>query len=97
MAIKLHTCPNTWIHGGHPCWKVMKALNDAGVPYEHVKEPLMRGRRTNVQEHTGQRKLPAIELEDGTWIREESKDLVSADRGWGAAAAPREQRPYPAR
>ena len=76
MAIKLHTCPNTWIHGGHPCWKVMKALNDAGAPYEQVKEPLMRGRRTNVQEHTGQRKLPAIELEDGTWIREESKELI---------------------
>ena len=33
MAIKLHTCPNTFIHGGHPCWKVMKALNDAGVPF----------------------------------------------------------------
>ena len=76
MAIKLHTCPNTWIHGGHPCWKVMKALNDAGAPYEQVKESLMRGRRTNVQEHTGQRKLPAIELEDGTWIREESKELI---------------------
>jgi len=77
MAIKLHTCPNTWIHGGHPCWKVMKALDDAGVPYEHVKEPLRRGKRTNVLEHTGQAKLPAIELEDGTWVREESKDLVT--------------------
>ena len=53
-----------------------EGLNDAGVPYEHVKEPLMRGRRTNVKEHTGQAKLPAIELEDGTWVREESKDLI---------------------
>jgi glutathione S-transferase len=76
MAIKLHTCPNTWVHGGHPCWKVMKALDDAGVPYEHVKEPLLRARRKNVVERTGQAKLPAIELEDGTWLRE-SKELIS--------------------
>jgi hypothetical protein len=47
------------------------------MPYEQVKEPLMRGRRTNVKEHTGQNKLPALELEDGTWIREESKDLIT--------------------
>jgi glutathione S-transferase len=77
MAIKLHTCPNTWIHGGHPCWKVMKALDDAGVPYEHVKEPLRRGKRTNVLEHTGQAKHPANEIEDGTWVREVSKVLVT--------------------
>jgi glutathione S-transferase len=76
MAIKLHTCPNTWIHGGHPCWKVMKALDDAGVPYDQVKEPLRRGKRTDVVEHTGQAKLPAIELADGTWVRDESKDLI---------------------
>jgi glutathione S-transferase len=76
MAIKLHTCPNTWIHGGHPCWKVMKALDDAGVPYEQVKEPLRRGKRTDVVELTGQAKLPAIELADGTWVRAESKDLI---------------------
>jgi hypothetical protein len=77
MAIKLHTCGNTWIHGGHPCWKVMKALDDAGVPYDQVKEPSLRPLRKNVKDHTGQAKLPAIELEDGTWIRAESKDLVT--------------------
>ena len=76
MAIKLHTCPNTFSHGGHPCCKVMKALNDAGVPYEHVKEPVLRPRRKAVLEHTGQHKLPAIELEDGTWVREESQELI---------------------
>jgi glutathione S-transferase len=76
MAIKLHTCPNTWIHGGHPCWKVKKALDDAGVPYEHVKEPVRHSKRTAVVEATGQAKLPAIELEDGTWVREESKELI---------------------
>jgi glutathione S-transferase len=76
MAIKVHTCPNTWVHGGHPCWKVLKAVQDSGMPYEHVKEPLRRGRRTAVVEATGQAKLPAIELEDGTWVREESAELI---------------------
>jgi glutathione S-transferase len=76
MAIKVHTCPNTWIHGGHPCWKVLKAVQDSGMPYEQVKEPLRRGKRSAVKEHTGQEKLPALELEDGTWVREESKDLI---------------------
>jgi glutathione S-transferase len=76
MAIKLHTCPNTWVHAGHPCWKVMKALNDANVPYEHVKEPVRRGKRTAILEATGQNMLPVIELEDGTFVREESKELI---------------------
>ena len=26
MAIKLHTCKNTWVHGPHPCWQAKKAL-----------------------------------------------------------------------
>ena len=80
MAIKVHTCPNTWVHGGHPCWQVLKAVQDSGMPYEQVKEPLLRGRRTNVKEHTGQNKLPAIELEDGTWYREQSKDMAARIR-----------------
>jgi hypothetical protein len=88
MPIKVHTCPNTWIHGGHPCWKVLKAVQDAGIPHEQVKEPLMRGRRTNVKEHTGQAKLPALELEDGTWIREESKDLITRIQAGEFAAPP---------
>jgi glutathione S-transferase len=81
MTIKLHTCGNTWIHGAHPCWKVMKALDDAGVPYEQVKEPSFpRSRRTEVQRLTGQTRLPVIEFEDGTGLREESKELVARVR-----------------
>jgi hypothetical protein len=77
MAVKFHRCPNLWIKvDGHPCWRVQKALDAAGVEYEIVKEPLMRGSRKSVMEHTHQNKLPAIELEDGTWYREESKDMV---------------------
>ena len=77
MAVKFHRCSNLWIKvDGHPCWRVQKALDAAGVEYEIVKEPLSRGKRTNLIEHTHQNRLPAIELEDGTWYREESKDMV---------------------
>ncbi len=77
MAVKFHRCPNLWIKvNGHPCWRVQKALDAAGVEYEIVKEPNSRGKRTDLMEHTHQNRLPAIELEDGTWYREESKDMV---------------------
>ena len=36
--------------------------------------------RTAVIEGTGQSGLPAIELEDGTWYREESADMAKAIR-----------------
>lgn len=77
MAIKLHTCPNTWIHGPHPCWQVMKALNDAGIPFEQVKEPTFRGKRDALFEATGQRLLPVLEYSDGHMHREESKDVIA--------------------
>jgi glutathione S-transferase len=91
MAIKLHTCGNTWLHGPHPCWKVMKALDDTGIPYEQVKEPTFpRSKRTEAKRLTGQDKLPFIEFEDGTALREESGDLVAriAAGNLGETAAP---------
>jgi glutathione S-transferase len=81
MAIKLHTCGNTWIHGPHPCWKVMKALQDAGIEYEQVKNPTFpRGKRTELKQLSGQDKLPVIEFEDGRVLREESGDLAARIR-----------------
>jgi len=81
MAIKLHRCSNLWIKGPHPCWKVQQALDEAGVEYEMVKHPSFpRGRRKDYIEMTGQKLLPALELEDGTVIREESKDLIERIR-----------------
>ncbi len=38
MAVKLHRCKNLWVKGPHPCWKVQKALDQAGIQYEVVKE-----------------------------------------------------------
>ena len=64
--------------GANPtCWRVQHALDEAGVPYEIVKEtPLLRSRRTAVIAGTGQGKLPAIQLEDGSWYRKESSEMA---------------------
>ena len=90
MAVKLHRCPHTWIKlSGHPCWRVQKALDEMGVEYEIVPEPWpSRKKRTAVIEATGQSGLPAIELEDGTWYREQSAEMERAIRAgrFGPAA-----------
>jgi glutathione S-transferase len=76
MAIKLHRCSTMWIRGPHPCWRVQKALDDAGIEYELVKHPASRRRREDYVALSGQELLPAIEFEDGRVLREESEDLV---------------------
>jgi glutathione S-transferase len=79
VAVRLHRCPNIWVKlSGHPCWKVQKALDEAGVEYEIVKEPLRSGKRDEVERLSGQRKLPVIEFDDGSVYREESKDMAAA-------------------
>jgi hypothetical protein len=40
-------------------------------------------------EHTGQRLYPAIEFEDGTWYREESRDMEKAIRNGELMERPR--------
>jgi len=89
MAVKLHRCGNLWLKiNGHPCWRVQSALDDADVDYEIVKERwLGRKGRTAVIEGTGQNSLPAIELEDGTWYREQSADMAKAIRAGKFEAA----------
>ena len=94
MAIKLHRCKNIWVKaGGHPCWKVQKALDEQRIEYEVVKEP-WTGDRGNTVARTGQKKFPWIEFEDGSVYREESKDMaetirsgrLNVKRGTGTAA-----------
>lgn len=76
MAVKLHRCRWVWYRIAHPCWTVQKALDEQGIDYELVVEPTYpRRRRKDVIEHTGQHYLPAIEFEDGSWYREDSKDM----------------------
>ena len=95
MAVTLHRCRNEWVKiAGHPCWKIEKALKDMGVDYKLAPGPVRRSKRDTMEEHTGQRLYPAIEFEDGTWYREESKDMEKTIRAGklmekaGAQAAP---------
>ncbi|MDE3026592.1 MAG: glutathione S-transferase N-terminal domain-containing protein [Acidobacteriota bacterium] len=81
MAVKLHRCRNLWVKvGGHPCWRVQKALDEAGIPYEVVPGPVRRSKRDAMEAHTGQRLYPAIEFDDGTWYREQSADMAQTIR-----------------
>lgn len=82
MAIKLHRCSGTFIKGPHPCWQAQKALDDAGVDYELVQHPAFpRSRRAELERLSGQRKLPIVEFEDGTLLRESSEIAARARAG----------------
>jgi glutathione S-transferase len=95
MPIKLHRCSNVWVKiGGHPCWKVQKALDEAGVDYELVRGPVRRGKRDDLERLSGQRQYPVIEFEDGSVYRAESKDMAARiQAGELFAAAPGTDRP----
>ena len=81
MAVKLRRCPMTWLKiEGHPCWRVQKALDEAAIDYEVVREPMRRGKRERVRELTGQEQLPVIEFEDGTTYRDDSKQMAERIR-----------------
>jgi hypothetical protein len=81
MAIKLHRCSSQWAKiKAHPCWKVEKALQDAGVEYERAPGPRKKDEREAVISGTGQKLYPAIQYEDGTWYREQSKDMAARIR-----------------
>jgi glutathione S-transferase len=79
MAVKLHRCSLMWVRiGAHPCWKVQKALDEQGVDYEVVREPLRN--RSQVEQLSGQSKYPVIEFEDGRVYRDESAEMAKRIR-----------------
>jgi glutathione S-transferase len=72
----------------HPCRRVQEALREAGIAYDKVIAArgnpipfLRKGPREELKAATGQEKLPALKLSDGTvltpsraileWIREQ--------------------------
>jgi glutaredoxin len=80
MAVKLHRCGNIWVKiEGHPCWRVQKALDETGTPYEVVKHKFL-GDRADMVQLSGQKKFPVIQFEDGSVYREESKDMAATIR-----------------
>ena len=90
MAITLHRCSNIWVKfGGHPCWKVQKALDEAGIAYEVDKLPWSPRKRDETKRRTGDTKYPWIEFEDGSIYREESKDMAQRIRDGKLNEAPR--------
>jgi glutaredoxin len=81
VTVKLHRCRGTWVKlSGHPCWRVEKALRDAGVDYERVTGPARKSKRDAIEQLSGQRSYPVIELEDGTVYREESAQMAERIR-----------------
>lgn len=83
VAVKLHRCSTRWVKGSHPCWVVEKALLDAGIEYEVVPGtglPWRRSQRRELIEKTGQNRYPAVELEDGTVYRAESREMAARIR-----------------
>ena len=92
IAVKLHRCKNLWVKGPHPCWNVQKALDEAGVNYEVVKEKWF-GDRPETVSRTGQKRFPWIEFEDRSVYREESKDMAERIRAGAQMDAPRRQAP----
>ena len=60
----------------HPCRRVQEALRGAGIEYEKVIAargspfpPLRKGSREELREATGDTKLPALKLPDGTVLK----------------------------
>lgn len=68
--------------GFHPCAKVQKAMNDAGIEFEKVVAvhgspiPFLRkGSRDELRAATGAEKVPVLKLADGTVITHSKKIL----------------------
>ena len=73
-----------WVKiGGHPCWKVQKALDEQGIEYEVVTGPQRSSKRDDLERLSGQRKYPVIELPDGEVYRAESKEMAERIRAGG--------------
>src|SRR4051794_33083008 len=75
----------------HPCRRTQEALRDAGIEYDKVIAAhgppipfLRKGARDVVAEATGDTKLPALNLPDGTVLKH-SKAIL----GWVAEQPPR--------
>ena len=78
MAVKLHRCPFLWAKfGAHPCWRVQRELEAAGVAYELVEVPWRKSKRVELERLTGQSLLPVVEFEDGVIYREDSSRMAA--------------------
>lgn len=79
----------------HPCGRVQKALREANIPYEKVVAAhgspipfLRKGSRDELREVTGDTKLPALKLPDGTVLTHSKEILAWIDQQKSAPPAP---------
>jgi hypothetical protein len=73
----------------HPCRRVQEALQAKGIEYNKVVAAhgspipfLRKGSRDELQEATGDKKLPTMKLPDGTMLKH-SRDILSWVRSQG--------------
>lgn len=89
MPVKLHRCSTMWVKiGAHPCWRVQKALDEAGVEYELAPGPVSRSKRAEIVRLSGQSLYPVIEFEDGRVYREDSRKMATRIRAGELLEAP---------
>ena len=87
VAVKLHRCRNM-----AEARAVLEGREGAGRDGRRLRGrvgPSRPGKRAVVIEDTGQNLYPAIEFENGTWYREESKDMEATIRAGKLIAARR--------
>lgn len=70
----------------HPCRRVQETLRAKGIDYEKVVAAhgspipfLRKGSREELQQKIGTKKLPALQLADGTVLHPSSKIIAWAD------------------
>lgn len=65
-----------------PCGRVARALRRAGVDYDEVRVPHRRSRRAQIEQLTGQRRVPVLER-DGETICDSHRivEHLAADAG----------------
>ena len=78
----------------HPCRRVQEAMREKGIEYEKVVAAhgspipfLRKGSRDELREATGDTKLPALKLPDGTVLTHSRAILAWIDRQGARAGA----------
>lgn len=79
----------------HPCRRVQEAMHEAGIEYEKVIAAhgspipfLRKGSRDELRAATGDKKLPALKLPDGTVLTHSKQILAWVEEQKSAAGAP---------
>jgi glutathione S-transferase len=80
----------------HPCRRVQEALREAGIEYEKVIAAhgspipfLRKGSRDELRAATGDKKLPALKLPDGTVLAHSKAILAWVEKQKSATGAAR--------